>query len=162
LSRWGEGGRWGTLLSMRFAGPLFWILGLTFFVICSTCCVMKFFPVVGCVVGLMLSFAGIVQAEEVNLDFSLVNKTGYGIKEVYISPMKEDSWQENILEEPLEDGETLDVTFSPEHTAKKWDLKIVWVDGGDSVYWRGCDLSQISKLTLFYDADTDETSAKAE
>jgi len=100
--------------------------------------------------------------EELNLDFDLVNKTGWGIKEVYVSPSASDDWEENILKAPLKDGETLEVTFHPKLSAKKWDLKIVWVDGGDAVFWRGCDLSEISKLSLFYDEDKDETSAKAE
>lgn len=101
-------------------------------------------------------------AEPVNLDFDLINKTGWDIKEVYVSPSKSDDWEENILKSPLKDGETLEVTFSPKLSAKKWDLKIVWVDGGDSVFWRDNDLSEISKLSLYYDAKKDVTTAKAE
>lgn len=102
------------------------------------------------------------QAEEPNLDFQLVNKTGYDIKEVYVSPSTKDEWEENILKAPLADGETLEVSFGAGNTAKKWDLKIVWVDGGDAVFWKNQDLSEISKISLYYNEKTDETSAKTE
>jgi len=46
--------------------------------------------------------------------------------------------------------------------AAKWDIKIVWVDAGAPVVWMNCQLSQISKITLHYNRDTDETSADAE
>lgn len=109
----------------------------------------------------MLGLATSAQAE-LNLDFELVNKTGYGIKEIYIAPSASDNWEENILKSELENGETLEVSFSPEANSKKWDLKIVWSDGDTPVVWSGYDLTEISKLTLFYNADTEKTTAKAE
>lgn len=99
---------------------------------------------------------------ELNLDFDLVNKTGYAIKEVYVAPSSSDDWEENILKENLEDEETLEVSFSSDQTAKKWDLRIVFADGSAPVYWKNYNLTEISKLTLFYNHDTDVTSAKAE
>ena len=114
------------------------------------------------VMGLVLQYASNVKAEELNLDFKLVNSTGWGIKEVYVAPNSSDDWGDSILKEPLKDGETLEVKFHPKATATKWDLKIVWVDGGKSVYWTGYKLTDIEKITLFYDEKTDKTSAKAE
>ena len=35
-------------------------------------------------------------ADNDRLDFSLVNKTGYGIKEVYVAPHSTDTWSENL------------------------------------------------------------------
>jgi hypothetical protein len=101
-------------------------------------------------------------AHAVDLDFELVNGTGWAIKEVYISPATVNDWQENILSEPMADGESGKVTFSPEAEAESWDMKIVWVDEGEDVVWKNLDLSEISKLTLRYDADTDETTAEVE
>jgi len=101
-------------------------------------------------------------AHAVDLDFELVNGTGWAIKEVYISPATVNDWQENILSEPMADGESGKVTFSPEAEAENWDMKIVWVDEGEDVFWKNLDLSKISKLTLRYDADTDETTAEVE
>ena len=101
-------------------------------------------------------------AHAVDLDFELVNGTGWAIKEVYISPATVNDWQENILSEPMADGESGKVTFSPEAEAENWDMKIVWVDEGEDVVWKNLNLSEISKLTLRYDADTDETTAEVE
>ena len=107
-----------------------------------------------------LIFPGAAQA--LNLDFELVNGTGWAIKEVYISPATVNDWQENILSEPMADGTGGEVTFSPDADAEKWDMKIVWVDEGEDVVWQALDLSKISKLTLRYNPETNETSADAE
>ncbi len=42
------------------------------------------------------------------------------------------------------------------------DIRIVWVDEGADVVWKKCKLSEISKITLHYDRDKDETSATTE
>jgi hypothetical protein len=109
-----------------------------------------------------LLVGGVTTVHAANLDFELINKTGWGIKAVYVAPSGQDDWEENILKGKLKDGETLEVTFSGKEETEKWDLKIVWVDGGEAVYWRKLDLSKISKLSLYYDADKDVTSAKSE
>ena len=101
-------------------------------------------------------------AQALDLDFELVNGTGWAIKEIYISPATVNDWEENILSEPMADGTGGKVTFSPDADAEKWDMKIVWVDEGEDVVWQALDLSKISKLTLRYNPETNETSAKAE
>ena len=103
-----------------------------------------------------------VKAEELNLDFTLVNSTGWGIKELYIAPSSSEDWGSNILKKVLKDGETIKITFSPKATATKWDISIVWEVGGKSVYWKGYKLTDISKITLKYDENTQETSAATE
>ena len=110
-----------------------------------------------------LTFSAAAQDTEL-LDFELVNGTGWAIKEIYISPAAVDDWQNNILAElgPMADGQSLPLKFSPDSNTSKWDMKIVWVDEGEDVVWKNLDLSKISKLTLRYNADTDETSADAE
>lgn len=103
--------------------------------------------------------------EELNLDFTLVNKTGYDIREIYIAPTSQDEWTaEDKVKIPgvLKDGEALDLKFHPKATAEKWDLKIVWNDGGDAVEWRDFKLTEISKITLFYDDKTEKTTAETE
>ena len=97
-----------------------------------------------------------------NLDFSLVNKTGYGIKEVYVAPHSSDTWSQNLSSNPLENGETLNISFDEGVKAAKWDIKIVWVDEGAPVVWMNCKLAEISKFILHYNRDTDETSADTE
>lgn len=99
---------------------------------------------------------------DVNLDFTLVNATGYDIEGIQIGPASAKTWGDNILEEVLADGEGVDISFHPEASAKKWDLQITWSDGGEQVYWYNLNLSEISKITLKYNADTDKTTAITE
>jgi len=101
-------------------------------------------------------------ARALNLDFELVNGTGYAIKEIYISPAAVADWQENLITAPMADGESHEITFTPDSNAAKWDMKIVWVDPGEDVVWQALDLTKISKLTLHYDADSDKTTADVE
>ena len=111
---------------------------------------------------LVLGTAPLAKSEELNLDFTLVNKTGYTIKEIYVAPTSSDNWEEDILNEPLKNGESLDVSFVPTEKSKKWDLRIVWADGDAPVVWTGYDLTEISKLTLLYNNESGVTSAKTE
>lgn len=122
--------------------------------------------VVGWVLSLLLLLgAASPGLAESLLDFTLVNKTGYAIKEIYIAPSSQEEWtdeDQNVLPRSLEDEESVDITFHPKAKAEKWDLKIVWVDGGDAVEWLGFDLTEISKITLFYDEKTEKTTAETE
>jgi hypothetical protein len=101
-------------------------------------------------------------ADNDDLDFSLVNKTGYGIKGVYLAPHSTDRWSHNLSSKPLENGETLNISFAEGVKAAKWDIKIVWVDEGAPVVWMNCKLSEISKFIMHYNRDTDETTADTE
>jgi hypothetical protein len=101
-------------------------------------------------------------AHALDLDFELVNKTGYAIKEIYISPAAVDSWQEDVLAAPMGDGESCTINFNSEADAETWDMKIVWVDEGEDVVWKNLNLTKISKLTLHYNADNDTTTAEVE
>ncbi len=101
-------------------------------------------------------------ADNDDLDFTLVNKTGYGIKEIYIAPSASTDWGDNILKKPMENADQLAITFSAKAKAEHWDIRIVWVDEGADVVWKKCKLTEISKFTLHYNRDTDETSADTE
>jgi len=98
---------------------------------------------------------------EPDLDFTLVNKTGFDIKAVYVSPTSKEDWEENMIQDVLENGDSLDISFNPGQNTTEWDVMVVWTDD-DAAYWRNCDLSEISKLTLFYDVDTSVASATVE
>jgi hypothetical protein len=103
-----------------------------------------------------------VHADNDKLDFTLVNKTGYGIKEIYIAPSSQTDWGDNIISKPLENGDELAISFNPKEKAEHWDIRIVWVDEGADVIWKNCKLSEINKITLHYDRATDETTAVTE
>ena len=104
-------------------------------------------------------------ADQYDLDFELVNETGYDISEVFISPTKESSWGEDVMgEDILADGQSVDIFFTTKVKAKKWDIYVTWVgyDSDEDVYWIGFDLSKISRITLYYNQKTGETWAETE
>lgn len=113
--------------------------------------------------GFTLPVAQQAQADSA-LDFKLVNKTGYGIKAIHIGPSSQKDWGENILSESLGDGEAVDIEFQPKAAnIAKWDLLVSWDDPEDpDVYWIGYKLSEITTITLKYDAATNKTSAVVE
>lgn len=83
-------------------------------------------------------------------DFTLVNKTGLDIAEVYVSPSDSNDWEEDVLgDNSLDDGEEVTIHFNRDSTAAKWDLRIVDEDG-DAVVWKGFNLLKVSKITLYY------------
>jgi hypothetical protein len=86
-----------------------------------------------------------------NLDFTLVNKTGLVIVELYISTTKDDKWGEDVLgKDVLKDDEKVDIKFSSKETSCRWDLKIVDEDK-DDVEWEDFNLCEISEITLMYE-----------
>jgi hypothetical protein len=103
------------------------------------------------------------QEEISKLDFDLVNKTGYTISEIFVSPTSEKDWGEDIMgKDMLTNGETVSITFDREETAKKWDLYVTW-DGysaEEDVYWTGFELAKIEEISLFYDHKTGKTWAE--
>lgn len=95
-------------------------------------------------------------------NFTLENRTGYKISEVYISPAKESSWQEDILgDDELPDGQSVTIRFSRSEKSCTWDLKVVY-DDDDSVEWEDFNLCEISKIRLFYNRKKGESWAETE
>jgi len=84
------------------------------------------------------------------LDFTLKNDTGLIISELYVSPNTSDDWEEDVLgRDVLNDGESLDITFSRTEKTCKWDLKIIDEDK-DAVEWEQLDLCKAEHITLMY------------
>lgn len=99
------------------------------------------------------------------LDFTLVNKTGYAIKAVLVGPTSTKEWSDDmeILKgRTFGDGATLDIKFHPKATAAKWDIKVEWSDGSGSEEWLDLNLTKIEKVTLKYNKETDKTTAVIE
>ncbi|HEY6118856.1 MAG TPA: hypothetical protein VIV66_02795 [Pyrinomonadaceae bacterium] len=95
------------------------------------------------------------------LDFTIVNQTGYSIKLLYIGPSNNPEWTDDmeILKgRVFKTGTQMPIRFNPKTKAKKWDIMVKWTDGSKSAQWLGLDLSTIEKLTILYNADTDETT----
>ena len=83
-------------------------------------------------------------------DFTLINKTGLTVDELYLSPVNENEWGEDVLGvDTLADGAKVDIEFSHKENECMWDMKIVDEDG-DSVVWEDINLCKASEITLFY------------
>ena len=102
-------------------------------------------------------------AQEAKQDFTLVNKTGYVISEVYVSPSKADDWQEDVLgQDVLDDGGSVNIHFHRSDRTCHWDLKVVYKIDNTSAQWHAFDLCSVSKITIHYNEKTEETSATYE
>jgi hypothetical protein len=95
-------------------------------------------------------------------DFTLVNRTGYTLREVYISPTHKEAWgKDRMGQSYLEHGKSRLFKFSDKNTCKQ-DLKVVFDDDDSSVVWEEFDLCELNKITLKYNRKTQEVSADTE
>jgi hypothetical protein len=86
-----------------------------------------------------------------NLDFTLVNKTGVDIMEVYLSPTSDDEWGSDVMgKDILENGQKVDITFSSAETECNWDLKVVDEDD-DEIVWTKLNLCTANEITLMWE-----------
>ena len=111
--------------------------------------------------GSLMGFGAPVRAESDN-DFTLVNKTGYVLDKIYVSPNDTKEWGEDIMgKETVADGEEVKITFHPKAEATIYDLKVVY-DDKTEVIWQDLKLPEINKLTIHWDAKEQKTSAEVE
>ena len=101
-----------------------------------------------------------VCAQEAKQDFTLVNKTGYDLSEVYVSPSKSNNWEEDVLgEDKLPDGDSQHIVFHRSEKTCKWDLKVVYADDDSAAVWNSIDLCTVAKITIRYNRKSGDTSA---
>ena len=92
-------------------------------------------------------------------DFTIHNKTGYTISEVYVSASKTNDWEEDVLgRDVLNNGERVEISFPRGEKACKHDLKVVY-DDGEEAEWEGFDLCEVSTIGLRYNRNTGDTWA---
>jgi len=102
-----------------------------------------------------------VQAQSAQ-DFILVNKTGYALSEIYISPAKADHWGDDLLEnedDAMEDGASQKITFSNAGRVCHLDLKVVYEEDDSEAVWQDINLCDIRKITIRWNKKTEVTSA---
>ena len=86
-------------------------------------------------------------------NFTLNNKSGQAINELYVSKASTDDWEEDILgKDTLPNGESLEITFSPKERAAKWDVKMVDDKGKEHKYFN-LNLLEISEITVRSNGD---------
>lgn len=83
-------------------------------------------------------------------DFLLVNKTGVEIYAMHVTPHSADDWGDDILGvDTLLSNESAEITFSPQESAKFWDLRVE-DEEGNFIVWTKLNLLEISTVTLYY------------
>lgn len=109
----------------------------------------------------LVAFAPIANAAD--QDFTVVNRTGYQIDDIWVSPASRSNWGREIMGRGtvLEDGDSYDVNFRSGTSACKYDMKVQYNDG-DTATWSGLDLCTISKVSLFWDRKAGTTRARTE
>ncbi len=86
-------------------------------------------------------------------DFTLYNKTGMSITEMYVSPASKDEWGEDILGvDTLANGDDTTIHFSPKERAAKWDIKLVDANGKDHIRYN-FNLVDVAEITVRSNGD---------
>lgn len=116
--------------------------------------------------GLLLSAIASVLASGVafagDADFTLLNRTGYTLREVYVSPSHKNAWGNDRMGQGyLDNGKSRLFRFSDKSSCKQ-DLKVVFDDDESEVIWEDFDLCEINKITLKYNRKSREVSADTE
>jgi hypothetical protein len=112
---------------------------------------------------LMSGVATSALAAEAKQDFTLVNKTGYELNAVFVSPGHGDAWGEDVMgRDTLGDGESVHITFKRAEKTCEWDLKVVYTVDDSSAVWHDIDLCSVSKITIRYNKNSDKTTASYE
>ena len=110
---------------------------------------------------LVLAAGGVAHANDA--DFTLRNKTGYQIDEVYVSRHSSSNWgRDRMGSDALANGETIDVNFPHGNGACKFDIKVKYHDDSSTAEWGDVDLCQYNTISLFWDAKRQVTRAVGE
>ena len=120
---------------------------------------MKFKMLAAAVMAAGLSLLAPTSADAARQNFTLVNNTGYTIKEVYVSTTNTNSWEEDVLgQDELDNDSSVDITFPHHAGGCYWDLKVVYEDDSDA-YWKNFNLCTISEITISYNRKSGKTWA---
>lgn len=110
------------------------------------------------VLALAFGIAGNATAEG-QQDFTLVNKTGYEIDQVYVSSAHTTDWEEDVLgQDTLGNGERVNIHFSRGTKGCSFDLRVVYTDESEAI-WENIDLCTTEKITIRWNKKTGETTA---
>ncbi len=122
---------------------------------------MRRFLLLGSVLGAAFAVqTGSAQAGQ--QDFTLNNRTGYQIDEVYVSRTSSRNWGGDVMgSDALEDGRAVNITFTAPGSVCRWDMKVKYSDG-DEATWNNLNLCDITKVTLFWDRKNETTRAVTE
>ena len=87
----------------------------------------------------------------------MINRTGYQIDQIYIGPSSSPNWGPDLLgRNVLANGRNFDVRFPQRSNECLWDIKVVYNDGDQSEL-RQVNLCQVSRVTMFWDRQRNNT-----
>ena len=121
---------------------------------------MNFRTIAAAALAVGLSFIAPQAAEAAGRqNFTLINNTGYTIKEVYVSETSTDNWEEDVLgQDTLDDDASVLIRFGHHAGGCFWDLKVVYDDDTDA-HWDNFNLCTITQISISYNAKTGKTWA---
>jgi hypothetical protein len=96
-------------------------------------------------------------------DFTLKNKTGYQIDEVYVSPHSSKNWgRDKLGDRALADSGSVAIRFPRGAQACRFDIKVKYHDDGSTEAWGDVDLCGYNAILLYWDARKQITDAVGE
>ena len=110
----------------------------------------------------LLGLVACLPAYAGDADFTLVNRTGYTLRAIYLTPANSKSWgKDRMGDAVLDNGKSRLFKFA-DKSACMQDLMVVFDDDGSDVVWEDFDLCALNKITLKYNRKTDTVSADTE
>lgn len=95
--------------------------------------------------------SGIVSAQN-EVKFTLVNKTGFDLIDIYISPTGQNQWGEDLFLGTFNNFEAKDFTMKTAEKICLYDLKAVKLDSTELVF-KNINLCKMLIVTLLYEFD---------
>jgi hypothetical protein len=112
--------------------------------------------------AVLASFVTTSESIAGDADFVLVNRTGYAIREIYLTPTHKKKWgPERLGKRVLANGQQREFRLGNFADCVQ-DLLIVFDDDGSEVVWEEFDLCELEKITLRYNRRTGEVRADTE
>jgi hypothetical protein len=97
-----------------------------------------------------------------NANFTLVNSTGYALREVYLSPTHKTDWGDDRLGNDILDNNKSRLFKFSDKSSCVQDLRVVFEDDSSEVTWEGFDLCELTKIKLKYNRKSGMVSADSE
>ena len=95
---------------------------------------------------LFLHLSGFAMASEYN--FTLINKTGFEIIDLFFSPASRSDWGDEVLTvDTIPNKEKMQIHVSRKEKADAWDI-LVNDEQGVAFRWPGVKLAEVSTLVL--------------
>lgn len=109
-----------------------------------------------------MAATGAALAAAGDADFTLINRTGITIREIYVSPTARNQWgRDRLGDNTLSNGASRHFKFGDQASCRQ-DIKVVFEDDTPDTVWNNIDLCKVEKVTLRYDRKTKAVSAETE